>query len=72
MGLATARARLCIGLGESEKALELLNEVRPLAEARPNSARGRSYRSWLARAYISVRKPLEALALLETLDDVPG
>ncbi len=72
VGLATARARLCIGLGESERALEILNEVRPLAEARPDSERGRSYRSWLARAYISVLQPLEALALLETLDGLPG
>jgi transcriptional regulator with GAF, ATPase, and Fis domain/predicted Ser/Thr protein kinase len=72
VGLATARARLCIGLGEPERALELLNEVRPLADARPDSERGRSYRSWLARAYISVLKPEEALSLLETLEGVPG
>ncbi|MEO8179939.1 MAG: sigma 54-interacting transcriptional regulator [Deltaproteobacteria bacterium] len=72
VGLATARARLCIGLGEAERAIEILTEVRPLADARPESERGRAFRSWLARAYISVLKPQAALDLLETLDGLPG
>jgi len=72
VGLATARARLCIGLGEADKAIELLNEVRALADARPDSERGRAFRSWLARAYISVLEPQVALDLLETLRGVPG
>jgi len=72
VGLATARARLCIGLGEAEKAVEILSEVRALADARPDSERGRAFRSWLARAYISVVKPQAALELLQTLDGLPG
>jgi transcriptional regulator with GAF, ATPase, and Fis domain len=72
VGVATARARLCIGLGEADKAIELLNEVRAQAEARPDSERGRAFRSWLARAYISVLEPQVALELLETLRGAPG
>ncbi|HEU4577026.1 MAG TPA: sigma 54-interacting transcriptional regulator [Polyangiaceae bacterium] len=72
VGLATARARLCIGLGEADRAIEILTEVRALAEARPDSERGRAFRSWLARAHISVLKPQVALELLETLRGAPG
>jgi serine/threonine-protein kinase PknK len=72
VGLATARARLCIGLGEAERAIEILTEVRPLADARPDSERSRAFRSWFARAYISVLQPQAALDLLQTLEGLPG
>ncbi|HVZ30919.1 MAG TPA: tetratricopeptide repeat protein, partial [Polyangiaceae bacterium] len=72
VGLATARARLCIGLGEPERALQILNEVRALADERRDSERGRGYRLWLARTEIEVGRPEAALTLLDGLVTLPG
>lgn len=72
VGLATARARLAIGLGDVPRALELLLEVRALAEARAETERGRAWRLWLARAEVGARHPERALALLEPLVELPG
>ncbi len=72
VGLATARARLAIGLGEVQKARDLLVAVQALAEARPDSERGRSWRLWLARAEVGLRRPEAALSLLEELVHLPG
>jgi DNA-binding NtrC family response regulator len=72
VGLATARARLAIGIGEVEKARELLLGVQALAESRRDSERGRAWRLWLARAEVGLRRPGVALELLGELVDLPG
>jgi serine/threonine-protein kinase PknK len=72
VGLATAHARLWIGLGEGEKARDALMGVAALAEARRDSERGRAWRLWMARAEVGLRRPEAALALLEELCDLPG
>jgi serine/threonine-protein kinase PknK len=72
VALAIARARLAIGLGEVQKAVELLEGVRPLCEACPDSERGLAWRLWVARAEVGMRRPERALTLLEGLVDLPG
>jgi serine/threonine-protein kinase PknK len=72
VGLATARSRLATGLGEVQKARDVLLSVQALAEQRRDSERGRSWRLWLARAEVGLRHPEAALELLEELVGLPG
>ncbi|HWO14912.1 MAG TPA: sigma 54-interacting transcriptional regulator, partial [Polyangiaceae bacterium] len=72
VGLATARARLAIGLGEVQKAHDTLLAVKELAEARRETERGRAWRLWLARAEVGLRRPELALELLGELVELPG
>jgi DNA-binding NtrC family response regulator/serine/threonine protein kinase len=72
VGLAVARARLAIGLGEAQHAMDLLLSVSALAEEARESERGRSFRLWLARAEVGLRRAEPALALLEDLVQLPG
>jgi len=72
VGLATARARLAIGLGEVQKAHDVLLAVKELAEVRRDSERGRAWRLWLARAEVGLRRPESALGMLEELVSLPG
>jgi serine/threonine-protein kinase PknK len=72
VGLATARSRLATGLGEAEKARDVLIGVRELAEARRDTERGRAWRLWLARAEVGLRHSEAALTLLEELVSLPG
>ena len=72
VGLATARARLLIGVGDAEKAREALLAVEAQVEPRKGSERGRAWRLWLARAEVGRRKPDVALTLLDELIHLPG
>jgi serine/threonine-protein kinase PknK len=72
VGLATARSRLATGLGEVQKARDVLLGVQALAEQRRDSDRGRAWRLWLARAEVGLRRPEAALELLEELVGLPG
>ena len=72
VGLATARSRLATGLGELQKARDVLIAVQALAEARRDSERGRAWRLWLARAEVGLRRPDVALGLLDELVELPG
>jgi transcriptional regulator with GAF, ATPase, and Fis domain/predicted Ser/Thr protein kinase len=72
VGLAIARSRIATGLGEVEKARDVLLGVRELAEARRDTERGRAWRLWLAHAEVGLRHSEAALALLEDLVSLPG
>lgn len=70
--LATARARLAIGLGQVEHALEVLEAVRAEAEACADEEAGRAWRLWLARAHVGALRHSVAIELLDDLVNVPG
>jgi transcriptional regulator with GAF, ATPase, and Fis domain len=74
VAVATARARLELGLGEAARALEVLATVKAgLADASEDERRRHAL--YLGRAYVGTGGYAEALALLEPLaqgDDVVG
>ncbi|HTV21757.1 MAG TPA: sigma 54-interacting transcriptional regulator [Polyangiaceae bacterium] len=72
VGLAIARSRLSLGLGDAQKARDVLIGVQTLAESRRDSERGRAWRLWLARAEVGLRRPEAALELLDELVAMPG
>ncbi|MEZ4220877.1 MAG: sigma 54-interacting transcriptional regulator [Polyangiaceae bacterium] len=72
LGVALARARLCIGLGEAARALELLRAVEKRARSSEDSDAGRTWRLILARAQFGMGEYEQTLALTQPLLDDSG
>jgi transcriptional regulator with GAF, ATPase, and Fis domain/serine/threonine protein kinase len=72
VAVTVARARVAIGLGDNQRAAELLNAVQQEAEREQEHTSGRLWRLWLARAEIGTGNPEAALARLTALVDASG
>lgn len=70
--IATARARLNVGLGELRAAYDELEAIRDLAESRHGTPEAVAWQVWLGRANVGLARYNEALALLTPLRDQPG
>ncbi|MET0413107.1 MAG: sigma 54-interacting transcriptional regulator, partial [Polyangiaceae bacterium] len=72
VAVAVARARVAIGLGDNQRAVELLTAVSDEALSEREHTSGRLWQLWLARAEIGVGNAEAALARLAGLVDVAG
>lgn len=72
VGHAIAHARLSIGLGEAQHALDVLQAVHEEASLEPDSPLGLRYRLWLGRAEAGLLHHKAALKVLEPLKEMPN
>jgi serine/threonine-protein kinase PknK len=72
VAVAVARARVAIGLGDNQRAVELLTAVSDEALSEREHTSGRLWQLWLARAEIGVGNAEAALARLAALVDGAG
>jgi len=70
--MATARARLAVGLGEAAEALEQIESVRALAEKKLDTPAGKSWLLYLARAHVGLADYAKALETVEPITDDPS
>jgi serine/threonine-protein kinase PknK len=68
--IAIAQARLAIGLGNSERALEVLHAVEDQARAGKGPAQG-LWSAQLGRAYVGLGRYAEAIPVLESIEGGP-
>ena len=71
LAIATARARLAVGLGEASVALSELESVRAIAQQEPDTPAGKAWRLYLGRAHVGLADYATALEVMAPLIDDP-